>query len=243
MGSCPDSAVMQRVPEPELMDGQAQVQAYAEADFSVGDAAVVERLAALATTAGVELAAPGALMADLGCGPGNISFRLVECYSEARVVGIDGAPAMLQVAEQRRLALGAAGARLRFACHTLPCPALDQGELAGRCTALVSNSLLHHLHHPAVLWRTVRALAAPGAFVYLKDLRRPANAQAARDLLALHLPEAPEVLQRDYLASLHAAFTPGEVAAQLLEAGLNTLQVAPVVDRYLEVWGRLGSPI
>jgi len=240
VGSCPDSAVMQRVPEPELMDGQAQVQAYAEADFSVGDAAVVERLAALATTAGVELAAPGALMADLGCGPGNISFRLVECYTEARVVGIDGAPAMLQVAEQRRLALGAAGGRLRFARHTLPSAELEHGDLAGRCIALVSNSLLHHLHHPAVLWHTARALAAPGAFLYLKDLRRPASPEAAGDLLALSLPEAPEVLQRDYLASLHAAFTPQEVEAQLAEAGLSGLQVAPLDDRYLEVWGVLG---
>lgn len=240
MGPCPDSAVMQRVPEPELMDGQAQVQAYAEADFSAGDAAVVERLAALATTAGVELAAPGALLADLGCGPGNISFRLAERYPEARVVGIDGAPAMLQVAEQRRLALGAAGGRLRFARHTLPNAELEQGELAGRCTALVSNSLLHHLHYPAVLWHTAQALAAPGAFLYLKDLRRPASPDAARDLLALYLPEAPEVLQRDYLASLHAAFTPQEVEAQLAEAGLSRLQVAPLDDRYLEVWGVLG---
>ena len=233
------AAVMQRIPEPELMDEEAQVRAYAEADFSAGDAAVVERLTLLATAAGVDLAAPDALLADLGCGPGNITFRLAEQYPSARVVGIDGAAAMLQVAEQRRLALGAAGAQLTFFCHTLPCPQLEQGNLAGRCRVLVSNSLLHHLHTPAVLWHAVRVLAGPGAFLYLKDLRRPVTSQAARDLLELHLPEAPPVLQRDYLASLHAAFTPAEVEAQLAEAGLTTLKVSPLDDRYLEVWGRL----
>lgn len=233
---------MQRVPEPELMQEPAQVRAYADADFSAGDGAVVERLGALATAAGVALERPGALLADLGCGPGNIALRLVERYPAAAVVGLDGAAPMLEVAEARRRALGAAGQRLRFSCHTLPSEGLERGELAGRCDALVSNSLLHHLHDPAVLWRTVRALAAPGAFLYLKDLRRPADAAGAQALLALHLPEAPAVLQRDYLASLHAAFTPDEVAAQLNEAGLPGLEVAPLDDRYLEVWGVLGGP-
>lgn len=221
------------------MEEAAQVRAYAEADFSAGDAAVVERLGALAAEAGVAMEGPGALLVDLGCGPGNISFRLLERYPAAQVVGVDGAAAMLRVAEQRQVALGASGRRITFSCHTLPSTALEQGELAGRCRALVSNSLLHHLHEPVVLWRTVRALAGPGTFLYLRDLRRPASPAAAEALLALHLPEAPAVLQRDYLASIHAAFTPDEVEAQLEQAGLDTLQVAPLEDRYLEVWGRL----
>lgn len=221
------------------MEEAGQVAAYAQADFSAGDAAVVARLAALAAEAGVNLAAPGALLVDLGCGPGNISFRLAEHCPAARLVGIDGSAAMLQVAQQRRRACPGAAELLSFVCHILPSQALEQGPLAGRCTALVSNSLLHHLHEPAVLWRTVRALAAPGAFLYLKDLRRPASSEAAEALLALHLPEVPVVLQRDYLASLHAAFTPNEVEAQLAAAGLASLLVAPLDDRYLEVWGRL----
>jgi SAM-dependent methyltransferase len=230
---------MQRVPEPELMEEVAQVQAYAMADFAAGDQAVVERLVQLAATAGVALASPEALLVDLGCGPGNISLRLSSRFPAARVVGIDGSAAMLRVAEERRCGLGAAADRLQFACHTLPSAALEQGELAGACTALVSNSLLHHLHQPAVLWQAVRTLAAPGAFLYLKDLRRPVSPAAAEALLERHLPEAPAVLQRDYLASLHAAFTAAEVEGQLAAADLPQLVVAELDDRYLEVWGRL----
>jgi trans-aconitate 2-methyltransferase len=69
---------MQRTPEPELMEEAAQVKAYAAADFSASDGAVVERLAALASAAGINLdTTPGALLVDLGCGPGNISLRLL----------------------------------------------------------------------------------------------------------------------------------------------------------------------
>ena len=107
-------------------------------------------------------------------------------------------------------------------------------------TAVVSNSLLHHLHDPQVLWRSVAQLAGPGACVYIKDLRRPASAHAALELQRLHLADAPVVLQNDYIASLHAAFTPEEVELQLQEAGLaDQLQVAALEDRYLEVWGQL----
>ena len=86
-------------------------------------------------------------------------------------------------------------------------------------------------------------MAAPGAAIYIKDLRRPATPEAALALQQKHLAGAPTVLQRDYLASLHAAFEPAEVEAQLRSAGLPVgergLQVAALGDRYLEVWGRL----
>jgi len=86
----------------------------------------------------------------------------------------------------------------------------------------------------------LRQLAAPGACVYIKDLRRPPSPEAAVALQQRYLADAPPVLQHDYLASLHAAFTPAEVEQQLQQAGLaDQLQVAPLEDRYLEVWGRL----
>ncbi|MFM7676320.1 MAG: class I SAM-dependent methyltransferase [Synechococcus sp.] len=230
--------LLPRTPEPELMDEPEQVLAYAGADFSAGDQALVERIASL-FPAGL-----GAELVDLGCGPGNITFRLADHYPQAAVLGLDGAPAMLALARQRltlwRATNGAAApGRLEFRELRLPCPAGGAADLAGRFSGVVSNSLLHHLHDPQVLWRSVAELAAPGAALYVKDLRRPASAEAAEALLQRHLGSAPAVLQRDFLASLHAAFRPEEVAAQLEAAGLSGLQVNPLDDRYLEVWGRL----
>jgi trans-aconitate 2-methyltransferase len=221
--------LMKRTPEPELMEGLEQAQVYAAANFAAGDQALIERLAVLFPKG------LGERLVDLGCGPGNISFRLAERYSGAAVLGIDGAAAMLAPALQRLAELPLLQGRLRFEQRCLPA-----ADLAGGYTAVVSNSLLHHLHDPQVLWRSVAQLAAPGACVYIKDLRRPASAEAALVLQRLHLADAPEVLQHDYVASLHAAFTPEEVAQHLQEAGLaDQLQVAALEDRYLEVWGQL----
>jgi hypothetical protein len=85
----------------------------------------------------------------------------------------------------------------------------------------------------------MRKLSRPGAVVLHRDLRRPASAQEALALRERYLPEAPDVLRRDYLASLHAAFTVEEVRAQLDQLGLSALRVEAVADRYLEVTGRL----
>ena len=225
--------LMQRIPEPELMDEVGQVLAYAQADFAASDAAMVERLAQLC---GED---PGTTLVDLGCGPGNISLLLADRWPAAKVLGLDGAPRMLAVALERLA--GASpdlAARLRFKQALLPLAAA--GELVARFSAVVSNSLLHHLHDPAALWQTVAQLGAPGAFVYVQDLRRPDNGEAVEGLVAAEMASAPEVLRRDYRASLHAAFTVVEVEQQLEQAGLAAqLQVAPRQERYIEVWGRL----
>jgi len=237
---------MRRTVEPELMDDPLQVLAYAQADFTASDQALVDRLVEIF---GESLGdGPGPRLVDLGCGPGNISFRLAERFPQASVLGLDGAAAMLEVAEreledrdlaQRALGLPGLANRLGFAQVLLGPESLVYGGF----TAVVSNSLLHHLHDPQALWRHLRPLAAPGAAIYVKDLRRPATPEAALALQQMHLASAPPVLQRDYLASLHAAFEPAEVEAQLRSAGLPVgeqgLRVAALDDRYLEVWGRL----
>jgi trans-aconitate methyltransferase len=219
---------MQRVCEPELMEEPVQAQAYAEADFSATDQAVITR---------IERLFPGGLgerIIDLGCGPGNISFRLAARYPTSAVLGLDGAPAMLAFATDR-LDRQPQPSRLRFHLAVLPCSDLPEKAFS----AVVSNSLLHHLHDPQVLWSAVRQLGAAGAAVYVKDLRRPPSEAAAQALLATHLAGAPAVLQHDYLHSLRAAFTPDEVREQLRKAELPGLRVSAVEDRYLEVAGRL----
>jgi len=219
-----------RTPEPELMDGAEQVEAYAAADFHASDQAMVERLAGLCGND------PGPLLVDLGCGPGNISFLLARRFPRAAVLGLDGAPRMLRTAEQRLAAEPALAGRLRFEQALLP---LAAGFSAGGFSAVLSNSLLHHLHDPLGLWTSVARLAAPAAFVYVQDLRRPPSAAAVEELVAASMADAPEVLRRDYRASLHAAFTPAEVTDQLRQAGLAGLRVEPLGNCYLEVWGRL----
>jgi SAM-dependent methyltransferase len=244
---------MERILEPELMDDPAQARAYGEADFASSDQAFVDRiLALLASSDLAPLSSPppaegkgqgAARILDLGCGPGNISFPLAAALPDTPVLGLDGAGAMLELAERRRQAAPERWPRLRFhqACLPLPAGALEAlpAPFAPPYTLIVSNSLLHHLHDPSVLWRAIVPWAAPGALVVVRDLRRPADPQALRELVERHAATAPPVLRRDYAHSLAAAFRPEEVAAQLAAANLTTLRVEPLGDRYLEISGRL----
>jgi 2-polyprenyl-3-methyl-5-hydroxy-6-metoxy-1,4-benzoquinol methylase len=224
---------MQRVPEPELMDDPQQVEAYAQADFSDGDRRTLALIETLLARTPALPQAP--LFIDLGCGPGNITLPLALSHPTAQLVGVDGAESMLAVAAQRSSAQG-----LTVRWRHVSLQDLQRGdlpELIGRADLIVSNSLLHHLHQPALLWTLTRLLAAPGCRVLHRDLRRPASLTEARQLQKRHLPGGPEMLVRDFLASLQAAFEVPEVEAQLRAAGLGGLSVCAEDDRYLVVSG------
>ena len=228
---------MQRCPEPELMNASDQVIAYSEADFSSGDQYVIERLLKLIDHFSSTLP-PGSLILDLGCGPGNISERLAVCWPLSDVIGIDGAPSMISMANQKLFGRRPAVTNLNYRLVDLSHSCLDDMQQLSGASVIVSNSLLHHLHDPQTLWESVKQLAMPNAFMLHRDLRRPSNELEVDALCDRYFFEAPSVLQRDFRASLMAAFTAAEVCEQLDLAGLSQFTVKEIGDRYLEVCGR-----
>ena len=216
---------MQRCPEPELMNGVDQVAAYAAADFSAGDDVTIDRIHSLIAERPL---GNNPVVVDLGCGPGNITLLLARLLPEARVIGIDGADRMLELARQRAAVQGLA---IEF-LHQ------DLRQIRGlKADLVVSNSLLHQLHDPLLLWRVTSELANRGCRVLHRDLRRPQSMDELNHLQALHLPDAPEVLIEDFRASLRAAFEPSEVAEQLRITAMQQLSVQLEGDRYLVVSG------
>lgn len=220
---------MKRVIEPELMDDEAQARAYAEADFEEPNARFVALFAQHAGTLPA-----GAAVLDLGCGPGDITLRIAAANPGVEVHGLDGSEAMLGFARKALEAAPELQRRVRFIRDFVPGAALPRALY----DAVVSNSLLHHLHEPAGLWRMIRAHAAPGAPVLVMDLMRPRTEAAARELVDTYAADEPDVLRRDFYNSLLAAFEPGEVRLQLAAAGLGHLAVETASDRHLLVHGR-----
>ena len=220
---------MQRILEPELMDEDEQARAYAEADFAEPN----ERFVGYFDTE-IHPAVRGAVL-DLGCGPGDIVLRLAKRHQGLTVHGLDGSEAMLHFAVERLSREPALQSRVQFVHGILPGAALPLATY----DAVVSNSLLHHLHEPHVLWNAIREVAAPGAAVLVMDLYRPPTPGAAQEIVEAYSGEEPEVLKRDFFNSLCAAFEPDEVRAQLQSCGLGCLDVRTVSDRHLLVAGRL----
>ncbi|MDD3519596.1 MAG: class I SAM-dependent methyltransferase, partial [Chromatiales bacterium] len=192
---------MQRIPEPELMLDPAQARAYAEADFAEPHEAFVARFRECFP----DLAVSGQVL-DLGCGPGDVAARFARAFPACSVDGIDGSAAMLAEGE-RLLALHGVADRVRLHRCLLPDDAPPNAPYDG----IISNSLLHHLHEPAVLWRAIRDHARAGAFVYVMDLMRPDSPEVARALVERYSGDEPEVLRHDFYHSLLAAFSPDEV--------------------------------
>lgn len=220
---------MERVLEPELMDDLEQARAYAEADFAEPNGHFVE----LFDKCFPQWEARGPIL-DLGCGPGDISLRMAQRFAACEIHGVDGSAAMLQFAEQARCGHQAAE-RVRFIAGMVPGAELPYD----RYQAVVSNSLLHHLHQPVGLWQTIFDRAAPGAPVLVMDLMRASTPAHAQALVDDYAEGEPDVLRQDFYHSLLAAFEIDEVRAQLDAAGLAEFRVEPVSDRHLAVWGRM----
>jgi SAM-dependent methyltransferase len=219
---------MERIPEPDLMDDPEQAEAYARADFSEPHDAFVAHFRRLFR----DFAAGRVL--DLGCGPADVGIRFCRACPDAILTGVDGSAAMLQLGYAAVREAGLSD-RLRLVQSYLP----DEGLAALQFDAVISNSLLHHLDDPAVLWETVKHTARPGAPVLIMDLMRPASFAEAGQLAGRYAAAAPPVLQRDFHNSLLAAYRPEEVRAQLHAANLFGFRVEAVSDRHLLVWGNL----
>jgi hypothetical protein len=125
------------------------------------------------------------------------------------------------------------GDRVSLELVRLPDPALSGAAY----DAVISNSLLHHLTDPSVLWATVESAVGRGAPVFVMDLCRPASTDAAQHLVDTYAAGESPVLRDDFYRSLCAAYTPEEVNEQLAAAGLDAFRVERAGDRHLLVWG------
>ncbi len=216
---------MKRQLEPELMEEAAQVEAYATADFNQPNSHFMQMFS---ETFGK---CQGHVL-DLGCGPGDISLRFASTHPDCLIHAVDGSDTML--AYGRKSLEKSNLNNLQFFNAHLPCRNLPRPEY----DAVISNSLLHHLPDPQILWQTIRNYGKAGCRVFIMDLIRPETLEQARSLVETHANDEPGILQHDFYHSLLAAFEVGEVRAQLQRAELE-LSAQTVSDRHFIVHGTL----
>ena len=229
---------MNRVKEPELMDTNEQTEAYAGADFSSSEDSLINGLDKYLHTKKRELDKKS-LIIDVGCGPGNISEKLSIRWPSVQVLGIDGSEEMLKIAKKRQnfLADEINKTFLSYKLASLKSILKNSKCYQFNADILVSNSVLHHVHDPADFWNGLQVLSASSAVHYHRDLKRPETLEQAIYLQETYLPDAPEVLKKDFLASLCAAYTVNEMREQLNKFGLNSFKVSENGEYHLEIYG------
>ena len=212
---------LSRVPEPEEMEEAEQVESYSSAvtarHLDAIDNTFVERLLRLFTT---QRRAPGALAwgLDVGTGPAQIPIKVLGKISGLKIIGLDRSPNMLARARRNAERAGVAD-RLALSVgdgHALPFS-------DGMFSVVLCNSTLHHARRPVQLLREIARVAAPGAPLLLRDLRRP-----MRPFLCWHLwrhGRRYQGLMRELFEdSVRAAYTLEELEQFLREARVERVR-------------------
>jgi len=218
---------MKRIPEPELMADPAQAEAYARADFEAPHSLFIDTLAERMPA----LPDQGYAL-DLGCGAADISIRFAGRFPGYLIDAVDGSEAMLSEAA-KAIRVRGLGDRISL----IQAMIADLDNTGQKYNCIFSNSLLHHLHDPRVLWDCVKR-HADDSEVFIMDLLRPDSQQTVDKLVAVHAGNEPELLKRDFANSLLAAFDLPELRRQLIQAGLDRLQLEQISDRHMIIYGR-----
>lgn len=212
------------------MQDEDQVKAYAEADFEEPHSHFIKLFASDFSDRVVE-----GYVLDLGCGPGDITFRFAEAFPECVLHAVDGSQTMLKYARRRLDRNPSIANQITFFEAMLPDCTLPRRHY----DYVISNSLLHHLRDPNVMWSVINQFSSTGSGIFIMDLVRPENSKTAKSMVKMYAADEPEVLQRDFYNSLLAAFTLEEISAQLIEHQLDFLSLRQVSDRHVTVSGRI----
>ncbi len=222
---------MKRVIEPELMNDPEQAAAYAGSDLDRAYWLFMQCFKKYFPAMNPE----GAIL-DLGCGTAGIPLRLARRFPACEIYGVDGAPRMLAYAKQAVQREGLEN-RIHLVRGILP---HRPSILRRHYEMIVSNSFLHHLADPMVLWQAVREYGLPDATILIVDLLRPESEERLQTVVNKYMPDAPAMLRQDMTHSLRAAFTLDEVTSQLHKAGLaESLCLEKATPFQFAVYGNL----
>ena len=225
---------MQRVIEPELMNEEEQSQAYAQADFEDPNIHFVNLFK---ETFGQNF--KGHIL-DVGCGNADITLRFAKAYPDCLIDGIDGSDSMLNYGRKalKECSLNLQK-RVRLIKGIVPDVQLPQVHY----DAIISNSVLHHLHNPSLLWQFIKTYGVDGTKIFIGDLFRPSSPEKAMEIVELYAKDEPEILKRDFYNSLLAAFEITEIKEQLKLANIDSLSVEQISDRHVLISGFLKNCI
>jgi ubiquinone/menaquinone biosynthesis C-methylase UbiE len=77
----------------------------------------------------------------------------------------------------------------------------------GVFSAVISNSIVHHIAEPVEVLREIVRVAAPSAFQFHRDLCRPDDEATLENLIATYARDSTEYQRRLFAESLRAALT------------------------------------
>lgn len=176
----------------------------------------------------------GGWYVDIGTGTALIPVLLATADRNAKIAALDGAENMLALAANHVKNAGLTG-RVIPEQHDAKKIAFENG----RFEAVISNSIIHHIPSPEIVFKEMVRLVAPDGTLFVRDLARPVNDNRLNSIVDRYAHDAPPIARAMFRDSLNAALTPSEVAEMVRALGLPGSCVAMTSDRHWTlVWKR-----
>ncbi len=164
---------------------------------------------------------------DLGTGTAQIPIELCRQAPQARVLAIDLSTEMLLVAKAN---VEVASLRDRIMLDCIDAKGLPYAN--GRFTAVMSNSIVHHIPEPALALAEAVRVVRSGGRLFIRDLARPAAEATVRKLVNQYAVGANDHQRKLFTDSLHAALSLEEIQGIVVALGFPGESVALTSDRH-----------
>lgn len=211
--------MLNRLLEPEVMDSAEEARDYDAMDHSVVNDIFVRDLLSLPVSLESVL--------DVGTGTAQIPVVLCRLSTSARVVAIDMARHMLALARHN---IESAGFLERIQVEACDAKAMPYADAL--FSAVISNSIIHHIPEPRAVLHEMHRVLAPGGWLFVRDLLRPHDTVELDRLVTCYAGEASPHQQQMFRESLHAALTLPEIRALVAEVGCAPSCVEQTSDRH-----------
>jgi ubiquinone/menaquinone biosynthesis C-methylase UbiE len=211
---------MQRILEPEVMDGAQEAAEYDGMDFTEVNTAFAELATHLAPSDPLQVL-------DVGTGTARIPLILAQLRPQWQITGVDLAKSMLTLGQKNIMQ---AGLQAQIVLEIVDGKQMPYA--VGQFDLVMSNSLVHHLPDPLPFFQEVRRVLKPTGALLLRDLLRPPNEETMEAMVAEVGSDYDEHQTRLFRDSLQASFRLDEIQNLVDQAGLDELQVYQSSDRH-----------
>jgi ubiquinone/menaquinone biosynthesis C-methylase UbiE len=234
---------LKRILEPEVMDSPEEATDYDSMDHrEVNTRFVTDLLAFLSAELGArsaeQFADNSALRAphsaldpldvlDLGTGTALIPIELCRRFPSCRVMAVDAAVSMLDLA---RYNIEAESLTQRIELAHVDAKKLPFQD--AMFDVVMSNSIIHHIPDPIRVLREAVRVTRTGGLLFLRDLLRPETDAQLEDLVATYAAGANDHQRQMFADSLHAALSLLEIRALVDSIGFTPESVQQTSDRH-----------
>ena len=210
---------LERVLEPEVMDTYEEARDYDSMGHQEVNTLFVQDLLASGEI--------GLDVLDVGTGTAQIPVELCRQNEECRVIAIDMAAHMLDLA---RFNIEVDGFTQRIYLQQID--AKDMNFEQDMFDCIISNSIIHHIPQPRLVLQEAIRVARPGGLLFFRDLMRPESGEEVSRLVEMYAGDENPHQKQMFDDSLRAALSLEEIREMVTNLGFQGDSVQATSDRH-----------